>query len=103
MIAHILIGAAAMAAIFFLVDYDRKNNCHLTWWEWLLAALNVLYFVFVAEVIYGFLAEGAPRAALVTGFLTGIIGIIWAVLLSRFSFGSSGKSTTAERSSPRLD
>jgi len=46
----------------------------------------LFYAVFVLEVIVGFLGEGAPQAALVMGLLTGIIAIVWGVLLKRFVF-----------------
>ena len=103
MIVHILIGAAAIAALFFLVDISRKNDLHLKGWQWLLTVLCALYFVFVAEVIYGFLAEGAMQAALVNGMLTGIFGIIWAVLLGRFVFGKTGKTAVSKQRSAATD
>ena len=100
MIVHILIGALAMVALFFLIDYTRKNDLHLKWWQWVLTVLCVLYFVFVAEVVVGFLSEGAMQAALVNGLLTGIIGIVWAVLLGRFVFAKAEKTAVAEPVEP---
>jgi len=86
MIAHLLIGALAMAVLFFLADYARKNEIALKWWHWVLTILGIIYAVFVLELIVGFLGEGAPQAALVMGLVTGIVAIIWAVLLGRFVF-----------------
>lgn len=83
---HLFIGALAMAALFLLMGYARKNSLQLKWWHWLLTGLGVLYAVFVLELIVGFLAEGAPQAALVMGLLTGIFAVIWGVLLKRFVF-----------------
>ncbi|MCG8353697.1 MAG: hypothetical protein MI924_38525 [Chloroflexales bacterium] len=86
MLIHLLIGAYAMWAVLFLIDYVNREGLHLTWWQWTLTLLNVLYFVFVAEVVYGFLSEGAAQAALVLGLLTAFFGVVWAVLLKRFVF-----------------
>ena len=85
-ILHLLIGALAMASLFLLMNYARKNKLNLKWWQWLLTSLAVLYAVFVMETIVGFLGEGAPQAALVMGLITGIFAIIWGVLLKRFIF-----------------
>ena len=89
MIVHLLIGALATAVLLFLVDYSRKNGMKLTWWQWLLTVLGVLYTVFVLELIVGFLGEGAPRAALVMGLVTSIIAVVWGVLLRRFVFAKA--------------
>lgn len=86
MIIHLLIGALAMAGFFLLADYIRKNEMKLAWWHWALTLLGILYTAFVVEVIVGFLGEGAPQAALVMGLITGIVAIIWGVLLRRFVF-----------------
>lgn len=45
-----------------------------------------LYAIFVLEVIVTFLSEGALQATLVMGIITGIIAVIWGVLLRRFVF-----------------
>ena len=86
MIVHLLIGALAMTGFFLLVDYVRKREINLTWWHWTLTVLGILYTVFVLELIVGFLGEGAPQAALVMGLITGIVAIVWGVLLRRFVF-----------------
>lgn len=86
MIVHLIIGALAFAAIVFLYDYARKNEISLSWWQWLLTGLGVIYSVFVLEMIVGFLAERAPQAALVMGLITGIVAVVWGVLLGRFVF-----------------
>lgn len=86
MIIHLLIGALAMAGLFMLVDYTHKKEMNINWWQWFLTVLGIMYAVFVLEMIVGFLGEGAPRAALVMGLVTGIVAIIWGVLLRRFVF-----------------
>lgn len=86
MIIHILFGALAMWVILFLVDYAKREDLNLTWWHWLLTVLNVIYFLFVLELFYGFLGEGASQAALIMGLFTALVGVIWAVLLGRFVF-----------------
>ena len=86
MIIQLLIGVLAMGGMLLLVDYARKHQLPLKWWHWTLTVLGVLYAVFVLEVIVGFLGEGAPQAALVMGLITGVIAVIWGVLLRRFVF-----------------
>ena len=85
-IVHLLIGGLAMAALLLLINFVQKNDLHLKWWHWVVTILCILYAVFVVELIVGFLAEGAPQAALIMGIITGIVAIIWAVLLGRFVF-----------------
>mgnify|MGYP006935334785 CR=1 FL=1 len=84
--AHLVIGAVGMAALFLLKTYVQNKGISINWWQWLLTILGLLYAVFVVELIYGFLAEGEPQAALVMGLVTGIVAVIWGVLLSRFTF-----------------
>ena len=86
MIVHLLIGALAGACLLLLVDYARKNDLPLKWWHWLLTVLGIFYAVFVLELIVGFFSEGAPQAALVMGGMTGIVAVVWGVLLKRFVF-----------------
>ena len=88
---HFIVGVAAMAVLWLLAVYVRRNELHLNWWRWALTVLGLAYAVFVIEVIVGFLAEGEPRAALVMGILTGIFAVIWAVLLGRFVFNRSAR------------
>jgi len=83
---HFVFGLLAAIGFFLLFGYAQKKGFLISWWQWLLTTLGILYAVFVAEVIYGFLAESEPRAALVMGLLTGIVAIIWGVLLRRFVF-----------------
>ena len=90
MLVHITIGGIAASAIFWLIGYTEKKQISLTWWHWLLTVLGILYAVFVLELIYGFLGERAPQAALVMGLITGIVAVIWGVLLGRFVFKKKG-------------
>ena len=85
---HLIFGAIAMAGFFLIRDYVKKNEILINWWQWLLTALGLIYAVFVAELIYGFLAEGEPQAALVMGLITGVVAVIGGVLLWRFVFNA---------------
>jgi len=84
--SHLLICAVMMTAFFLLFRKIQKHSMKLTWWQWLLTVLGFLYTTFVLELINSFLYEGAPRAALVMGIITGFIAVIWGVLLGRFVF-----------------
>jgi hypothetical protein len=87
MIIDMLIGATAMAAILFLLHYVREEKLKISWWKWTLTVSCTFYIIFVLQMILGFLNEYEPRAALVMGVLTGLPGVIGAVLLKRFVFG----------------
>ena len=93
MIIHMLIGALALGAFWFISSYVRKNDLHLSWWQWLLTSLEILYSVFVLEVIVGFLMEDAAQAALVMGLIVAIVAVIGGVLLWRFVFNVPKAST----------
>jgi phosphate/sulfate permease len=84
--SHLLIGAIIAAGFFLLLNKIQKHDMRLTWWQWILTILGFFYATFVFELINSFLYEGAPRAALVMGIITGFIAVVWGVLLGRFFF-----------------
>lgn len=86
MLFHIIVGALAMLTLVLLMNHTKKSSLVITWWQWLLTVLGVGYSVFVLEAIYGFVMEGEPQAALVMGLITGIVAVIWGVLMTRFVF-----------------
>ena len=90
--AHLIIGALLTAVFISLILRARKKHLRITWWQWLLTIMWLLYTGFVLEVIVSFLEEGAERAALVMGLALGFIAIVWAVLLGRFIFARKSKS-----------
>jgi len=90
--AHLIIGALLTAIFISLILHARKKHLRITWWQWLVTILGLLYTGFVLEVIVSFLEEGAERAALVIGLILGFIAIIWAVFLGRFVFARKSKS-----------
>jgi ABC-type uncharacterized transport system permease subunit len=89
--AHLIIGALLTAVFISLILYARKENLRITWWQWILTILGLLYTGFVLEVIVSFLEEGAGRAALVMGLILGFFAIVWAVLIGRFIFSHKSK------------
>lgn len=90
--AHLIIGSILTALFIFLILHARKKQLRITWWQWMLTLLGLLYAGFVLEVIVSFLEEGAAKAALVMGLALGFIAIVWAVLLGRFVFARKSKS-----------
>jgi len=86
MLADIVIGAVVMACVLWLVDYVRKHDLTVNWWQWVLTILGFLYVTFVLEVIHAFLAEGTGKGAFVIGLILAVIAVIWGVLLGRFVF-----------------
>jgi len=90
--AHLIIGSILTALFIFLILYARKKQFRVSWWQWTLTVLGLLYTGFVLEVIVSFLEESAARAALVMGLALGFIAIVWAVLLGRFVFARKSQS-----------
>lgn len=86
MLFHLILGIVATAAFVLLLNYVQNSGKAIQWRQWLLTILGFAYAIFVLEVIFGFLTEGEPQAALVMGLVTGIVAVIWGVLLARFVF-----------------
>ena len=84
MIFHLIIGAVVMLCFLLLVNHTQRSEKKVQWWQWLLTIIGFLYAIFALEVIYGFINEGAGRAALVMGLILGIVAVIWGVLMGRF-------------------
>jgi len=90
--AHLIISSILTALFICLILHARKKQFRVSWWQWILTILGLLYAGFVLEVIVSFLEEGAARAALVMGLALGFIAVVWAVLLGRFVFIRKSKS-----------
>ncbi len=86
MLITLSIGILAGVIFMLLLNYAQKSKLLITWWEWTLTVLALLFAIFTAEVLHGFLGEGATQAALVMGLIFGLITVIWFVLLGRFVF-----------------
>ena len=91
--AELVVGALAALVFYAVVNYARKKELSVAWWQWLLTLLATLYAVFVVEVMLSFLSEGSPKAAAVTGAILGFFAVVWIVLLARFVF-SKPKATS---------
>ena len=88
--AELVIGAGAATAFLLLVRLARARGMEVTWWQWGLTFLGLLYTVFVLEVVVSFMREGTPKGAAVMGTLMGFVAVVWAVLLGRFVFRRAG-------------
>jgi len=56
-----------------------------------------MYAVFVCKVILSFIEEGMPKGAIVMGSILGFGAVVWAVLLLRFVFSGSRRSTAGAK------
>jgi len=84
--AHIFIGAFTTAVFLLVIISAQKKGLQVKWWHRVLTFFEYIYFIFVLEVIYSFLQEGAAKGALVIGTILGFIALVWAFLLYRFVF-----------------
>ena len=88
---HILIGVLCTSLLLFLIHFAKKRSVEVKIWQWLIVLIEILYIAFVLELIVGFLEEGSGRAALVMGFIFGMLALIGSVLLARFVFNIKQK------------
>ena len=86
MFVDLIIGAVVMVGILLLVNYAKKQNMTINWWQWTLTILGFIYATFVLEVIHAFLEEGTGKGAFVIGLILAIVAVIWGVLLGRTVF-----------------
>lgn len=87
--AELIIGAGAATGFILLLRFVRVNGIPVTWWQWGLTFLCLLFWVFVLEVIVSFLREGTPKGAAVMGTLMGFVGVVWAVIMGRTVFSKA--------------
>jgi hypothetical protein len=83
---HILIGAVTTALLIRIIQFTKRRNLALKWWQWTLVAMEYAYVIFVLEIIAGFVEEGAVKGALVMGTILGFIALIAGFLLARLVF-----------------
>lgn len=86
-----------MVTTLFLVDHVKRHELRLRWWHWVATALGLAYSLAVVDIFRSFVAEGALRGAIVVGMLTGLVAVVWGVLLWRFVFGSYTPKPQATR------
>jgi hypothetical protein len=90
--AELIIGACAATGLVLLIRLARTRTLSVTWWQWGLTFLGLLYAVFVLEVVVSFLREGTPKGAAVMGTILGFVAVVWAVVLGRTVFsGRAGE------------
>jgi len=94
--AHLIIGSLLTALLILLILHARRKHVRISWWQWTLILLELVYAGFVLEVIVAFLEEGAGRAALVMGLVLGFIAVVGAVLLGRFVVFRKSKSSPSK-------
>ncbi len=83
----VLLGTLVGATLWGLVEFTRRRQIGLQWWEWTLVGAALSYGGVVLAAVLTLLGEGTPRAALVIGTLIGVPAVIFGVLLGRFVFG----------------
>jgi hypothetical protein len=83
---ELVVGASAAAALVLLVHLARSRGIPVSFGQWALSVLAILYWVFVLETVISFLREGTPKGAVVMGTILGFVGVVWVVLLGRLVF-----------------
>ena len=98
---ELFIGAGAATGLVLLLRFVKTHALSVTWWQWGLTILGILYGVFVLEVVVSFLREGTPKGAAVMGTLLGFFAVVWAVILGRTVF--SRHSGRGESQAPKAE
>ena len=84
--AELIVGAVATTGLLLVMQFARKRQLAVAWWQWGLTVLAFLYSVLVLEVVVAFLREGSSKGAMVVGTILGFVAVVWIVLLARFVF-----------------
>ncbi len=71
---------------YLLIDFVKKQNLIITWWQWLLAALGAIFTLFSVFAVADLIGEGAMASAMISTLGLGLIAVIWAFLMARFVF-----------------
>lgn len=78
-----ILGVIVTAVWIYVWQWAKTNNKSIKWPEWLLAVLSTVSLLFTMEVVVGSIAEGEPRAAVLSFILLGVTTAIFAVILWR--------------------
>ena len=75
-----LFTVVLVAAVAFLVFYAIRSKLSVRWWEWVLATIGLLLFVFMLQNFSGAFVEGETKAAWTFLWTLGIPALILIIL-----------------------
>ncbi len=85
----LILGVIIGAGGWWLVAWTSKNNLRVTWYEWLIAAVAVLFALGAVQNFFASFAELEPQAAWILLALFGVpalvLGAIDVFLVRRHS------------------
>ena len=87
-----IIGIICAAVFFLAFTLLKKNNINVAWWEWLLAAIAVLFLIFAINWMGEAYAENEPKAA---------ITFLWTFGLAAIVFGAAAGVSYFLRNKPK--
>ena len=73
-----IIGVILAALFFFAFNFFNKKNIKIAWWEWALAIIAVLFFIFAINWMGEGFAEDEPGPAIHFLWTFGLAGLICA-------------------------
>ncbi len=74
----LIIGLLVGVGGWWLVSWTRKQNVRVTWYEWLLAVLAVLFVLLAIQNFTASFTELEPQAAWILLALFGVPALIFA-------------------------
>ena len=83
---NFLLGALAMLALVYLIQFANSKGLKVTWWQWLLTVLGIALAVITVASIAVLYAENEPQGAQFVALVLGLLTVVWGVLLGRFVF-----------------
>ena len=85
---HLIIGILCTTVFFLILNKLREMGIKPGLWKMLVMILEFIYIIFVLELIYGFIEEGALKGGLVMGLVFGFPCIVAGLLTFRWIFKS---------------
>lgn len=76
----LILGVILGVGGWWLVSWTRKRNLRVTWYEWLLAVIAVLFALLAIQNYFASVAELEPQAAWILLALFGVPAVILAAI-----------------------
>jgi len=71
-----VIGLAVAIGCILLVQWLRRNNLSVTWYEWLLGLIGLVLFLFSVQNFYSSFMEAESQAAWMFLVFPGLLGLL---------------------------
>ena len=70
------IAVALTVGTIWLVQWLRRSGKRTTWYDWLIAVIGLMLFIFTVQNFYGCFMETEPQAAWMFALVTGLPSLV---------------------------